>query len=128
MQAYLEGTPIEENSLFDIGVPHVEVLLKRKYINFSEMSGVKSLYDFFSNKLYPRRSLQDNMIKFPIIEKLGYFEHTNKPSWKDFKESFIPNIVFRYKLFVYNKKPLIFLHPMTIEESYDVDRNDIINY
>lgn len=128
MKAFIKGLPKEKNFIFDIGVPDADVLKLKHNIRFSEISGVNSLYNFFRYTLYRGKLLQDNMEKFPVIEEMGYFDYSAKYSWNDFRQNFIPEIVFSYELIPEVKPVIIILSPLSITQSLAFDDAELIKY
>ena len=107
-----------------IGIPAIAIEKRSGYIQFILPYGINKLYRYFTDKLYPARLLDDDFYKFPIIEQMGYFDWTSKPTWNNFK-TFLGNVVYEYDIRSNGKESVMILNPLHYKESDKIDKKDI---
>lgn len=107
-----------------IGIPAIAIEKRSGYIQFILPYGINKLYRYFTDKLYRARLLDDDFYDFPIIEQMGYFDWTSKPTWNNFK-TFLGNVVYEYDIRCNGKVSVMILNPLHYKESDKIDKKDI---
>lgn len=113
---------IKNKEHFEIGVPQIAKDTPEGYIKFTTRYSVNKIFRYFTDTRYPARLLEDNYYKFPIIEKMGFFEMSGKHRWEDLKR-ILPDIVYKYKIIKKVKNDtLMLITPLSYEESIKIEK------
>ena len=115
---------LKEEQFINLATFALEVYQQKdKYIQFIISRKINELWHFFQDNLFYGMDIEDKATGWKIINDMGYYEWTSKPSWKDFK-SFLGNVIYEYRIF---KNKYLVLKPLHYKEWSSINKENILS-